>query len=193
MEFERFGCEVENYWRNVNWLPKQPHSTTGISPFEALYDRKMRGWLTRLHPDLKDVPVGSVDHEKVSRCQDYMKDHVYSKRKHDEWNIQIGDWVRVQCSDGRCIDYEEVSEVRKASVTLKNKYMRPWQVFALRQINPSLIRGIDSRSVRTWERGGSWKDRSVANNLIYTESEVQSRLELMITDLNSMSCSKEGK
>ena len=120
-ECERFGWDVERTLEKMLIdYRSTPHSTTGISPFEALYGRKMRDELTRLHPELQEVPVGNIDREKVSRRQEYMKDHVDSNRKPTEWNIQIGDWVRVQGPDGCYRDYEEVSEVGKASVTLKN-------------------------------------------------------------------------
>ena len=120
-ECERFGWNIEKTLEKMLIdYRSTPHSTTGISPFEALYGRKMRDGLTRLHPELQEVPVRSIDREKVSRRQDYMKAQVDSKRKPNEWDIQIGDRVRVQGPDGWYRDYEEVSEVGKASVTLKN-------------------------------------------------------------------------
>ena len=64
-----------------------PPSKTGISPFETLYGRKMRDRLTGLHPDLQKVYIESIDREKVSRRKDYMKEHVDSKRKPNDWDV----------------------------------------------------------------------------------------------------------
>ena len=128
-ECERFGWEVEKTLEKMLIdYQSTPHSTTGIPPFESLYGRKMRDGLTRLHPELQEVPVKSIDREKVSRRQESMKDHVDSKRKATEWDIQIGDWVRVQGPNGWYRDYEEVEEVGKASVTLKNGTRGPCPV-----------------------------------------------------------------
>ena len=53
-ECERFG------WKKIDAMSKllfdyrgTPHSTTGVSPFEAMFGRKMRNDVSRLHPRLE--------------------------------------------------------------------------------------------------------------------------------------------
>ena len=119
-ECERFG------WKKIDAMSKllldyrgTPHSTTGVSPFEAMFGRKMRNDVSRLHPRLEAVPAKKIERDLVEEKQDEMK------RVHDvlggprEWDIQIGDYVRVLGQDKWLRDYDEVIEVGENSVTLK--------------------------------------------------------------------------
>ena len=73
-ECEPFGWEVEKTLEKMLIdYRSASHSTTGISPFESLYGRKIRDGLMRLHPELQEVPAGSIDREKASCRQNYMK------------------------------------------------------------------------------------------------------------------------
>ena len=96
-----------------------PHSTTGVSPFKAMFGRKMRNAISRLHPRLEAVPTKRIERDLVKEKQDEMK------RVHDvlggprEWDIRISDFVRVLGQDKWLRDYDEVIEVGDNSVALK--------------------------------------------------------------------------
>ena len=134
-EAERFGWNIDRTIGRVLFDYRSTlYSTTGISPFEAMYGRNMRSGLSRLHPGLQEVPGKKIDRERVRQRQNYMKKNVESKKSPFEWDIQVGDWVRILKPDGWYRDYEEVTNVGQSSVTLRNGDTWPLFESAPRQI-----------------------------------------------------------
>ena len=50
-----------------------PHATTEVSPFEALFEKRMRNALTNLYPDASRIPATQIDRELVEVKQQGMK------------------------------------------------------------------------------------------------------------------------
>ena len=69
-ECERFGWQVEKTLERVLFdYRSRPHSTIGISPYEAMFGRKMRDRLTRLHPQIQEIPAKEIDRSRVEMKQ----------------------------------------------------------------------------------------------------------------------------
>lgn len=72
-----------------------PHATTGISPFELMFGRKMRTKLTIL-PKCNENPAMTKLKTKVMQQQRKMKVYLDTKRKAKTPGLKEGDFVRVR-------------------------------------------------------------------------------------------------
>ena len=79
-----------------------PHSTTGISPFEVMFKRKMSNDLRSLAPDLEGGEESEIDKKlrsKVLKKQESMKKYADDTKGVTPMYIATGDYVRVRDKD----------------------------------------------------------------------------------------------
>ena len=76
-----------------------PHSTTRVTPFEALFERKMRDKLTSLGPE--EVLQGkAMDRVDISKRIDAKKHRHDGSRQTTVPTVNVGDLVRIKGPDG---------------------------------------------------------------------------------------------
>jgi hypothetical protein len=104
-----------------------PHATTGISPFEAMYNRKMRSELTRFRPEGREGEEGPVDRSRVERSQMKMKEHFDNTRAVKENRIEVGDTVWIKNIHGRYVGPTTVIERTGTSVRTADSRWWPFR------------------------------------------------------------------
>ena len=118
-ECECFGWNVEQSLERLLFDYRRHQIRQLKFLFEVMYGRKMRNRLTKLHPEIREVPVKEIGRDQIADKQDKMKAHFESKKSPTEINIKVGDFVRVKKPDGWYTDFEEVIEVGNNPVRLK--------------------------------------------------------------------------
>ena len=99
-EAELYGWNVEKMLTEMlKHYRSTPHSTTGITPFEGLYGRRMRNRLSQM------TPIGGgrgrrIDREMVARRQEKMKEYFDRIRRTKEVPLRPGNWVRLKKRGG---------------------------------------------------------------------------------------------
>ena len=112
-----------------------PHITTKISPFEALFARKMRSMLTNLRPEVK-IKVGRISRKDVKLKQSKMKKHADRKRAARDHTFKAGDWVQVKEGNGKFGHPVKVVRTTEGSVFISNK--KKWPVNRIVKWRPSV-------------------------------------------------------
>ena len=92
-----------------------PHCTTGVSPYEAMYGRKMRTKLSSLRPEGKERRV-KVCPAEVRRKQKKIADNFNSKFRAKRVPVQMGEKVRIKLPDGSISPLRCITKLGKTSV-----------------------------------------------------------------------------
>ena len=92
-EERRWKDELDSFLLNYRWTP---HSTTGISPAELLFNQKIRNKL----PSLDDsTPQDTEVHEKATQCdekqKEKMKSYADQRNRAKKIELKVGDYVLV--------------------------------------------------------------------------------------------------
>ena len=124
-ECEKFGWGEESALVEMLFSYRvTPHSTTEISPFEAMYNRKARDMLSRLRPAIREdeIPQDSerINRKKVKEKVKRMKERFDQKARTNLPCISPGDRVTIKGPDGRFKKYQKVADVGRTSVILEN-------------------------------------------------------------------------
>ena len=113
-----------------------PHTTTNVSPFEAMFKRKMRNELTGLRPEGGEKEgVKNIGPAHYARPQEKQKDYFDKRFGTRKRKIYPGSCVTIKRPDGRFSKPIKVVEVGKISLTLENK--QKWPIGRLHYIKPN--------------------------------------------------------
>ena len=103
-----------------------PHTTTNVSPFEAMYGRKMRVKLSNFHPEEEDTPTeGIIDRSYVEKKQRKMKQNHDVKARAALPTMKVGERIRVKKENGSFADWKKIVEVSRNSVKLSDGKVWP--------------------------------------------------------------------
>ena len=84
-----------------------------------MFGRKVRADVSKLHPRPSELPTKVMNRNEVKRKQLEIKHYRDSMRTSSLMEVKIGDWVRVQGKDGITRDYNDIINMGKGSVVLK--------------------------------------------------------------------------
>jgi hypothetical protein len=90
------GSWKQEMYKFLRHYRATPHSTTGVSPAEMLYGRKLRTDLPSIQKQVHFADKMDVVRRRDERMKDYMKQLADARNKAQESEIQIGDRVLVK-------------------------------------------------------------------------------------------------
>ena len=125
LEADEYGWNYEN---TVNSLLLDyrctPHCTTLISPYEAMFNRKMQTAETRrFYPEVKaegERELAVIPRPNVEKKIEKMKEYHDNRRGCAAPKVNVGDYVKIKQNDGSYGGYEKVIAVGNNSVTLSD-------------------------------------------------------------------------
>ena len=91
------------------------HASTGISPHEAMYGRKMRTMLSQYSP-LREEGEGRINREKYNDNLIKMKEQYDERHRTKELQIRVGDFVHTKRENGTYQVPIRVIDVMRTSV-----------------------------------------------------------------------------
>ena len=116
-EAERFKWNVDRTIESVLFHYRStPHATTNVSPFEAMFRRRMRNTLSLLFPENGKVEEKVINPTVVAEKQLRMKHHYDSTKGVKKRLARIGQRVRIKYPNGHFGPFEIVKSVGKSSI-----------------------------------------------------------------------------
>ena len=120
-EASRFKWNVRRTIESVLFHYRStPHVTTNVSPFEAMFRRKMRNNLSNLFPNNEKSEPKTICPETVADKQKKMVEYHRAKKGAKVRPIKIGDTVRIRGPSNQFGGDEKVIKVGKSSVTTRD-------------------------------------------------------------------------
>ena len=134
--FNRFLSEKIQEAEKFNWnidrtleaavfhYRSTPHATTRVSPFEAMFGRKMPNRLSQLYPENGIAERKAIDPAQVRTKKDFDRSKSVKSR-----SVKIGDSVRIKGLDGVFGSEAKVTGIGTSSMTITEKRgikKHPW-------------------------------------------------------------------
>ena len=155
-----------------------PHSTTNISPFEAMFGRKMRTKLLMLRPE-GEKPKGNIDPAKVEAAQHKQKLNFDKRHGVKSRKVVPGDQIRIKNQTGQYSQPKIVKETGQTSVTLDNNKKYPMSDVHIGIVSQNFKRGaVEVRS--NYYRRRSYKNNKSYNNDLSKEIAHYWRLKVAV-------------